>query len=229
MIRANPGIDAIFGCCDFAPAGRSRRSAPPASRSRSTPPRRRVRDADGALGCRGARSRTTSAERSLRSTSSQGSSRPGRHPEAHPGAYQMKIIDQSNAAGLPLPDGEDARAVQGAVGEAVPPATGLMWIARALRRAWAKQRRASVAAGSPEAGRRARGVDAKVTARPRRPPPGSSRTSRSAASPSAGASCWRSWPPSRSSRSRDPRRSSPGTTPGRSSTTRPCSPSWRSG
>ena len=21
MIRANPGIDAIFGCCDFAPAG----------------------------------------------------------------------------------------------------------------------------------------------------------------------------------------------------------------
>jgi ABC-type sugar transport system substrate-binding protein len=106
MIRANPGIDAIFGCCDFAPAG-----AVPAIRAAGS--------AVKIYALHGVASAMPQAESGLAVLEVADYQRGAivavdqlaRHfatgaaiPKRMPGRYQMKIVDQADAgAGFPYP------------------------------------------------------------------------------------------------------------------------------
>ena len=111
MIRANPGIDAIFGCCDFAPAG-----AVPAIRASW----RRFSDVDGEVGPRGARGRRLPARRDRRDRPAGAALRDrGGDPQADARRVPDEDRRPVERRELPVPDGEGARAVQGEVGAAV--------------------------------------------------------------------------------------------------------------
>ena len=105
MIRANPGIDAIFGCCDFAPAG-----AVPAIRASG----KKIK----IYALHGVASAMAMARSGLAVLEVADYQRGAivaidqlaRHfatgaaiPKQMPGAYQMKIVDRSNAASFPYP------------------------------------------------------------------------------------------------------------------------------
>jgi ABC-type sugar transport system substrate-binding protein len=106
MLRANPGIDAIFGCCDFVPAG-----AVPAIRS--------ARSEIKVYALHGVPSAISLARSGLTVLEVADYQRGGivaidvlaRHfatnariPKRMPGRYQMSLVDQSNARrGFPYP------------------------------------------------------------------------------------------------------------------------------
>jgi ABC-type sugar transport system substrate-binding protein len=105
MIRANPGIDAIFGCCDFAPAG-----AVPAIRASG----KKIK----IYALHGVASAMPQARSGLAVLEVADYQRGAivaiaqlaRHcatgaaiPKRMPGAYQMKIVDATNARTFPYP------------------------------------------------------------------------------------------------------------------------------
>jgi ABC-type sugar transport system substrate-binding protein len=105
MIRANPGIDAIFGCCDFAPAG-----AVPAIRASGK--------AIKIYALHGVASAMPQARSGLAVLEVADYQRGAivaidqlaRHfatdaaiPKRMPGRYQMKIVDRTNARTFPYP------------------------------------------------------------------------------------------------------------------------------
>jgi ribose transport system substrate-binding protein len=105
MIRANPGIDAIFGCCDFAPAG-----AVPAIRASG-----KEIKIYALHGVASAMPQARSGLAVLEVADYQRGAivaidQLARHfatgaaiPKRMPGRYQMKIVDQTNARSFPYP------------------------------------------------------------------------------------------------------------------------------
>ena len=127
MIRANPGIDAIWGCCDFAPTG-----AIPAIRSSGQerqdlrPARNPLVDLERQGWPRRARGIRVPEGRHHRDGRARGLLRDeesDREADAEQFAYKQKIVDKANAGkGYPYPTAPMLAPVQEEVGEALHPA-----------------------------------------------------------------------------------------------------------